>query len=279
MVDKPHCLDARIFNEKLVGIEMQKVKGLLIKPSYVGFVVFQLSKLHMLKYVYPASHHILSHFLTFHIYVKSQPFIDVIIVLIRFHNDVIKSLYGVKDHLLFRDTECLMYHIERADSYKDMFQMKEHFDMSHFEATNPYYEPGFAADKAVVGKMKDEVAACQIAEFVRLRLRMYSFDAVRTNPDRTKERLEKQRAKGIQRAAAERFLYQQYLGQLHNPTENNALNRRLGSRRHQIYCIEVSAPTPHVTDQTLTCNHPFLNMPSAVPTRKVLFLNISRSVH
>ena len=53
LVDKPHCLDSRLFNEKLVGIEMQKVKMVLIKPSYVGFVVLELSKLHMLKYAIP----------------------------------------------------------------------------------------------------------------------------------------------------------------------------------------------------------------------------------
>ena len=53
LVDKPHCPDARIFNEKLVGIEMQKVKLLLTKPSYVGFVVLEFSKLHMLKYAIP----------------------------------------------------------------------------------------------------------------------------------------------------------------------------------------------------------------------------------
>ena len=56
LVDKPHCLDARIFNEKLVRIEMQKVKMLLPKPSYVGFVVLELSKLQMLKYAIPAYH-------------------------------------------------------------------------------------------------------------------------------------------------------------------------------------------------------------------------------
>ena len=59
LVDKPHCLDARIFNEKLVGIEMQKVKMLLSKPSYVGFVVLELSKLLMLKYPIPTYHPII----------------------------------------------------------------------------------------------------------------------------------------------------------------------------------------------------------------------------
>ena len=131
----------------------------------------------------------------------------------------------------------MKYHIETPDVYNDMVEMKDHFDMSNFETTNPYYEPGFAAKKAVVEKMKDEVAGNPIAEFVRLRPKMYLYEAVKVNPDGTTERYDKHRAKGIQREAAERFLHQQYLDQLHNPTENYALNRRLGSRLHQIYAI------------------------------------------
>ena len=65
LVDKPHCPDARIFNEKLVGIEMQKVKMLYPKPSYVGFLVLQLSKLHTLKYAIPRYHLTFSDFLRF----------------------------------------------------------------------------------------------------------------------------------------------------------------------------------------------------------------------
>ena len=50
LVDKPHCLDVRIFDENLVGIEMRKVKLLLNKPSYIGFAVLELSKLLMLRF-------------------------------------------------------------------------------------------------------------------------------------------------------------------------------------------------------------------------------------
>ena len=67
LMDKPDCVDARIFNEKLVGIEMQKVKMLLTKPSYVGFVVLELSKLHVFKYAIPTYHPISSRFLIFSI--------------------------------------------------------------------------------------------------------------------------------------------------------------------------------------------------------------------
>ena len=68
--------------------------------------------------------------------------------------------------------------------------------------------------------MKDEVAGNLIAVFVGLRPKIYSFEAVKINPDGTTEPYDKHRAKGIHRAAAERFLHQQYLDQLQNPTEN-----------------------------------------------------------
>ena len=60
LVDKLYWLDARILNEKLVGIEMQKVKLLLTKPVDVGFTVLELSKLYMLKLVYHTFHPITS---------------------------------------------------------------------------------------------------------------------------------------------------------------------------------------------------------------------------
>ena len=94
-----------------------------------------------------------------------------------------------------------------------------------------------------MGKRKDEVAGCPIAEVVELGSKMYSFEAVRNNPDGTSDRFDKHREE-IQRAAAENFLHQQYLDQHHNPTDNYALNRRLGCRVHQIYGIEVSHPSP-----------------------------------
>ena len=50
MMDRLHCMDARIFNETLVGIEMLNLKMLLTKPSYVGCVVMELIKLHTLNY-------------------------------------------------------------------------------------------------------------------------------------------------------------------------------------------------------------------------------------
>ena len=49
LIDKPHCIDVSIFDENLVGIELRKVKQMITKPSYVGFTVLELSKLHMMR--------------------------------------------------------------------------------------------------------------------------------------------------------------------------------------------------------------------------------------
>ena len=63
-----------------------------------------------------------------------------------------------------------------------MKEMKEPFEMCTFQPTNAYYQPGFAAKKAVVGKMNDEVVGYPIAEFLGLRPKMYSIEAMHTNP-------------------------------------------------------------------------------------------------
>ena len=39
LVEKPHCMGFKIFDEQLVGVEMRKIKTLINKPFYVGFCV------------------------------------------------------------------------------------------------------------------------------------------------------------------------------------------------------------------------------------------------
>ena len=162
-----------------------------------------------------------------------------IISISRFHYDVMKAKYGNKARLLFTDTDSLMYEVETEDFYQDMVDNAELFDMSNFELTNPYYKPEFQDNKAVVGLMKDEAAGNPIVEFVGLRPKMYSFLAAKVQADRTLEYFDKHRAKGLQRAAAAKITHDQYLAQLMHPEENYVLNRRLGSRLHKIYGIEV----------------------------------------
>ena len=201
LINKPHCLDIRIFNEHLVGIEMRKVKANIDKPFYAGFATLELSKLEMYK----------------------------------FHYDVIKKRYGDKARLLFTDTDSLTNEIQTEDIYKDVFDMRHLFDLSDYPQDSPYYDP---TNKKVIGMMKDELNGKVILEFVGLRAKMYSILTVDIK-DNQPVYQEKQRAKGIQREAASKLRHEQYKSQLHQPEENSVITHRIGSKLHKIYAIEV----------------------------------------
>ena len=179
-----------------------------------------------------------------------------------------KRRYGNKAHLLFTDTDSLMYEVETEDIYHELISgeyseqenndddfhtpnvnpVNDVFDFSNYPTTNPFYRPDLIDNKAQVGLMKDETAGNPIIEFVGLRPKMYSFKAVKANQDPLVpvEYFEKHRAKGIQRVAAANFTHDQYLQQLHHPEENFVMNRRLGSRLHNIYGIEVCLSLPTI---------------------------------
>ena len=82
--------------------------------------------------------------------------------------------------------------------------------------------------------MKDEANGDQIVEFVALRPKMYSFLV----PD-DKIQPEHHRAKGMQYAASKQLKHQDYLNQLHNPTENTYINHRIGAKLHNLYSIQM----------------------------------------
>jgi hypothetical protein len=55
--------------------------------------------------------------------------------------------------LLMTDTDSLVYCFHTEDFYKDMYEMKMHFDMSEYSKQNPMYHE---TNKKVNGKSKDE---------------------------------------------------------------------------------------------------------------------------
>ena len=87
--------------------------------------------------------------------------------------------------------------------------------------------------------MKDETTGHPVYELIGLRPKMYSFKVIKVQHDNSLEFVEKHRAMGIQRAAAEKFRDEDYKSQLDNPEEKFVNNRRLCSRLHRIYGIEV----------------------------------------
>ena len=206
--EMPQCSDIKIFNKRLVAVNLKKTSVLINKPFYVGFAVLELSKLHMFK----------------------------------FHYDIMKKRYGDKIRLLFTDTDSLMYEIETENIYKDMGEMREHFDLADYPKSNPLHDP---TNNKVVGKFKDEVSGNIIVEYVGLRAKMYSFQTLTAKLGGGQELTTKKRAKGIQRAAVANMRHEEYKAQLDHPEENFVKNRRFGSKLHEIYGIEVCTIPPY----------------------------------
>jgi hypothetical protein len=126
---------------------MQKVKCLINKPTYAGFAVLELSKLHMYK----------------------------------FHYDQMRTWYPSAE-LLFTDTDSLVYQVYTDDLYVDLQSHREHFDFSNYPQSHPLYG---VENKMVLGKMKDESNGQIITEFVGLRPKMYSYTTLQD--DKLKE--------------------------------------------------------------------------------------------
>ena len=89
----------------------------------------------------------------------------------------------------------------------------------------------------MIGKFKDEANGDPIIEFVGLRPKMYSFQTMK-NTTTGATICEKQRCKGIQRCAQKKLKHSDYLDQLLRPAENVLVNRRIGSKLHQLYTWE-----------------------------------------
>ena len=50
LAEKPHCVDFRIFDESLIGVEMRKLRHNINKPFQHGICVLEWSKLKMYKF-------------------------------------------------------------------------------------------------------------------------------------------------------------------------------------------------------------------------------------
>jgi len=199
LVNKPHCRRFKIFSSNLAAIELQKLKCLINKPTYVGFAVLELSKLLMYK----------------------------------FHYCHIRKWYPTAD-LLFTDTDSLVYQIYTDDLYADLAAHREHFDFSCYQGTHSLFDE---SNKMVMGKMKDESGGGIITEFVGLRPKMYSYTVRQTTADGGVANKEAKRAKGIQRAAITSLAHSDYLKQLNQPVENHVNIVRIGQKQHRVYTL------------------------------------------
>lgn len=88
------------------------------------------------------------------------------------YNNVMKPKYKENIQLLVTDTDSLVYEIITEDFYKDMYGMKDIFDMSEYSKSNPIYDD---TNKKVIGKFKDETGYKIIKTFVDVCNKLYSI--------------------------------------------------------------------------------------------------------
>ena len=171
---KPNYQHHTIFCENLTAVHMKKVSLKFNKPVYLGMSILDLSKTLMYD----------------------------------FHYNYIKPKYGDSAKLLFTDTDSLAYEIQTKDFYRDISSdVKEKFDTSNYPKDHP---SGIltGVNKKVIGMFKDEASGKQIAEFVGLRAKLYSYrvsDACE-GTSRVKESYEEKKCKGVKKAVIKKTI-------------------------------------------------------------------------
>ena len=117
-VSKPSFVSQKLLNKDLVAIQEINPVLAIDKPIYAGFRVLDLSKFKMYD----------------------------------FHDNYTKK-YDINAKLLFTDTECLTYEIEKEDVYEDFYKDKDLFDFSNYLEDSQFSDP-FSMKE--IGQMKDD---------------------------------------------------------------------------------------------------------------------------
>jgi hypothetical protein len=190
-----------IYDEDFAAIMSLRKKVVLNKPIYAGLSILDLSKLHMYRY----------------------------------HYEVIKPKYGDKATLLFTDTDSLCYHIKCEDVYRDMYEMRELYDLSDFPEESPFHD---TSNKKVLGKFKDECNGQPVSDFIGLRPKMYSLQVA---PGEKK----KQTAKGVKTSYAKKHIsHEDYQRCLRSTEESDqrqlATFVKFNTKKHIITTDQVS---------------------------------------
>ena len=161
---KPNYQHHTIFSKNLAAVHMKKVNLKFDKPVYLGMSILDLSKTLMYDFYY----------------------------------NYIKPKYGDRAKLLFTDTDSLAYEIQTKDFYRDISSdVKSKFDTSNYPKDHP---SGIltGVNKKVIGMFKDEASGKQIAEFVGLRAKLYSY--------RVEESYEEKKCKGVKKAVIKKTI-------------------------------------------------------------------------
>lgn len=184
-----------VFNDDLVGVHSKQKTLKLNRPIFTGASILDLSK-HLMY---------------------------------DFHYNFTKTKYETDATLLFTDTDSLCYEVECDDYYEDMKKNIDFFDTSDYPADHKTFSN---KNKKVVGKMKDEMAAIPIKEFVGLKSKMYSIDT---------GVFQKKTAKGVARVALKKKIsHEDYRRCALETTQTRVESTKFFNDKHQIFTVNTN---------------------------------------
>ena len=206
-----------IINPDLVLLELSKEIVKFCKPIYIGFVILELSKLHMYN----------------------------------LHYNIIKKKYPTSSTLMYMDTDSLVYNIETSDIYKDFAldqEFSNNFDLSTYPKNFYCYNP---SNKGILGTLKDELSdyKCNegeltlITKFTCLRSKCYSmkvhkYNTLLNNPsDLTQNQISK--CKGIPKTELKNIQFDTFSNINLNGGILGFTNTSFRSKNHKIYTITI----------------------------------------
>ena len=139
LVSEPNYHTINYISEDLSIIEMNKTKGKMNKPIYLGLSILEISKILMYEFWYE--------------YMKPK------------YNDNIK--------LCYMGTDSFVMNFKTEDFHKDIANdVEKRFDTLNYEVNRPLTT---GKNKKVIGLMKYELGGKIITEFVTLRPKTYSY--------------------------------------------------------------------------------------------------------
>ena len=160
---------------------------------------------------------------------------------------LLKDAFGEKVRMLYTNTDSFFLHFFVEDLAKEINSrpyLRDAFDFS--EISNGHFcnlgRGNADLHAGEVGFFKDETKENPIVEFVGLRCKMYSFtvcDASEPIPgvNYPRDVRRKAVAKGVSRSKIKPFKHEDYVRMYNGGALTNVVNRRIGSKLHQVRLI------------------------------------------
>ena len=229
LTSKPQFRAFQILDEEITIVQCTKRQLTLNKPIACGFTVLENSK-----------------------YITTS-----------FWYDVLKRRYSSDIKLLLSDTDSFIYSVYTDDSYRDLYELRDHIDLASYYEGTCLGKFKDVTNKKVPGKLSDEKPTEIIKEVISLKPKMYSVlteqlickkvheceevcfqetDICCKTHQYTKYCLigHKVTAKGITKAAQKKISHEDYREVLEKQSTTMVSSRTIRSFIHNLYIISMS---------------------------------------